>query len=154
MNALDIAKLTNTFKSHKAGYLCQCPAHEDSTPSLHICDKDDKVLVKCFAGCDAESIVRSLGLGLKDLFHQSDMTPMEKRNYAKKSNQVQLTRALGHELSVMQQFVAERVCDETLSKDTRYLSNHPEFKPMPPEPWAREILAAKTIKKLLGDIYG
>ena len=154
MNAFDIARLTDLFKPYKDGYLCRCPAHEDKTPSLHICDKDDKVLVYCFAGCDPESITGSLGLQMKDLYHQSDMTPIEKHKYAKEKNVAQLTRTLGHELTVMQQFVAERVCDATLAKVTRYRSDHPEFKPMPPEPWEREILAAKTIKKLLGDIYG
>jgi len=41
------------------GWQTRCPAHEDRTPSLSIAEGDGgRVLVKCFAGCSAEAIVR------------------------------------------------------------------------------------------------
>src|SRR5690242_16878861 len=57
------------------GYMCTCPAHRDSTPSLKV-DADDtgKVLINCKAGCDVKNIVSSLGLELKDLFPASAET--------------------------------------------------------------------------------
>lgn len=52
---------------------CQCPAHNDGRPSLKVGESSDgKVLLKCFAGCSAESIVRALGLEMKDLFPPSE----------------------------------------------------------------------------------
>jgi putative DNA primase/helicase len=50
------------------GYMARCPAHEDSTPSLSIGQGDDgRILLKCFAGCTAEQIVKALGLTLREL---------------------------------------------------------------------------------------
>ena len=37
-----------------------CPAHEDSSPSLDIDDKDGKVLLTCRAGCDNKSVIARL----------------------------------------------------------------------------------------------
>lgn len=46
-----------------------CPSHPDKTPSLTITEcSDGTVLVKCWAGCSANEIVKALGLALKDLF--------------------------------------------------------------------------------------
>lgn len=45
-----------------------CPAHDDRNPSLSIKADDDKLLLKCFAGCSTEEVVAALGLELRDLF--------------------------------------------------------------------------------------
>ncbi len=51
------------------GWSARCPAHEDSTPSLSLRETSDgTVLIRCFAGCSAEAICRSIGLDLRDLF--------------------------------------------------------------------------------------
>ena len=51
-----------------------CPAHDDKNPSLAISETaDGTVLLKCWAGCTAQSIVSAIGLELRDLF------PSEKR---------------------------------------------------------------------------
>ena len=50
----------------------RCPAHDDHQSSLAVSTGDDgRILVKCFAGCTTEDIVRALGIGLKDLFPDS-----------------------------------------------------------------------------------
>jgi hypothetical protein len=57
--------VTETATGHSA---C-CPAHDDRNPSLSIArGRDGKVLLKCFAGCRPESIVKALGLTMADLF--------------------------------------------------------------------------------------
>jgi hypothetical protein len=62
-------ELLDGVRSRSRGYLARCPAHADRTPSLSIrAGEDDKILLKCFAGCEAEDICRSLGLTLADLF--------------------------------------------------------------------------------------
>jgi len=50
------------------GWEARCPAHEDSKPSLSINEGDDgRALVYCFAGCEPEAVVASLGLEMRDL---------------------------------------------------------------------------------------
>jgi len=47
----------------KAGYgwSARCPAHDDRTPSLSLCDTGEgKVLVRCHAGCDQDEVIAHL----------------------------------------------------------------------------------------------
>jgi putative DNA primase/helicase len=60
MNAETIAKALGGRKAG-GGWVARCPAHDDLTPSLSICDDDDdKVLVRCHAGCDQERVIEAL----------------------------------------------------------------------------------------------
>lgn len=46
-----------------------CPAHDDKSPSLAVSETSDgTVLVKCWAGCSAQSVVEAIGLELRHLF--------------------------------------------------------------------------------------
>ena len=49
-----------------SGWVTRCPAHDDQRPSLSIsAGIGGKVLVRCFAGCDQESVLAALrGRGL------------------------------------------------------------------------------------------
>ena len=58
-------------RSSGAGTHWQCPAHDDTNPSLSLRYKDGKVLLNCFAGCSTNAITESIGLDLKDLFDTS-----------------------------------------------------------------------------------
>ena len=52
-----------------AGWSARCPGHDDHNASLSISTgADGRILLKCHAGCSAESIVAALGLTLGDLF--------------------------------------------------------------------------------------
>ena len=58
-----------TFKKTSNGYLAKCPVHDDKQASLSISPgSDGRVLLKCFAGCSTEEIVRALGIEMRDLF--------------------------------------------------------------------------------------
>jgi hypothetical protein len=51
------------------GWIARCPAHADRRPSLSVgVGKDGRVLLKCYAGCRVEDIVRAIGLELSALF--------------------------------------------------------------------------------------
>jgi putative DNA primase/helicase len=51
------------------GWDALCPAHGDNRPSLGVAvGTDNRILLKCRAGCSIESIVSALGLSMKDLF--------------------------------------------------------------------------------------
>jgi replicative DNA helicase len=53
--------------------MAQCPAHEDSNPSLSVkVGTDGRVLLNCHHGCAAETIVAQLGLTMADLFEPKD----------------------------------------------------------------------------------
>jgi putative DNA primase/helicase len=60
MTAETIAKALGGRKAGR-GWAARCPAHDDRTPSLSIHDGDDnKVLVRCHAGCDQERVIAAL----------------------------------------------------------------------------------------------
>lgn len=51
------------------GWKARCPAHDDHTPSLSInIGDDDRVLVKCWAGCSFDAVVNAMGMTKRDLF--------------------------------------------------------------------------------------
>jgi 5S rRNA maturation endonuclease (ribonuclease M5) len=63
-------------KPSSTGVMVQCPAHEDKTASLAVGKgRNGGVVVKCFAGCTTEEVVKSLGLTMKDLFPKSPDKP-------------------------------------------------------------------------------
>ena len=43
-----------------AGWTCRCPAHDDHDPSLHVTERDGKVLVKCWSGCEQRDVIDAL----------------------------------------------------------------------------------------------
>jgi AAA domain/Toprim domain len=49
----------------------QCPAHDDTNPSLSITAIEGRVLIYCHAGCTSDAIVTSLGRTMTDLFDNS-----------------------------------------------------------------------------------
>ena len=51
------------------GWKAKCPAHDDQIPSLSINEGvDGRVLLKCHAGCDVDSICAALNIRTADLF--------------------------------------------------------------------------------------
>lgn len=59
----------NLMRSGKTGYTAMCPAHEDNRNSLSIDEgKDGKVLLHCFAGCEAAAICEAMSWEMADLF--------------------------------------------------------------------------------------
>jgi hypothetical protein len=67
------------------GYVARCPAHEDRSASLSVCEADSgNALVHCFAGCSTRDIVAALGLRMGDLFARPLGEP-EKRQRANKA---------------------------------------------------------------------
>ncbi len=70
MNPIEnvIEKLKGVKKS-ESGWTALCPTHKDRQNSLSLKEGDEgKVLIKCFAGCATENIVKALGLEMADLF--------------------------------------------------------------------------------------
>lgn len=51
-------------------YMALCPAHDDHNPSLSIglSPDSERILLHCYAGCEAKEILNSVGLTLKNLY--------------------------------------------------------------------------------------
>jgi hypothetical protein len=65
-------EIAETLCGHRSGkgWVCRCPTHPDSTPSLTVSAKHGKVLVHCQALCPQNKVIDTLkGLGL---WHSSD----------------------------------------------------------------------------------
>lgn len=50
------------------GWMACCPAHDDKHPSLSVGLGEDRVLLRCHAGCTFDDIILALGLRKRDLF--------------------------------------------------------------------------------------
>lgn len=69
MNLTDFLNRLEGVRGHGGQYMAKCPAHQDSKPSLSIgLGADNRILLKCQAGCATEDVVASLGLEQRDLF--------------------------------------------------------------------------------------
>ena len=110
LNMLD--KVSQSGERYKA----LCPAHDDKRPSLSITEKDNKILLKCWSGCTNEEITSALGIGLKDLFPDSNLSPIERKQYHKQKTRAQYLDLYETESLVLDQFEYSREKGETLSK--------------------------------------
>src|SRR5215813_5874004 len=62
-----LSRLQHVKKSGQ-GWMARCPSHDDSTKSLKVDPKPDRILLHCHVGCRAADIVKALGLSMADLF--------------------------------------------------------------------------------------
>ena len=68
-----VSRLEHVNKS-PGGWTARCPAHADHKNSLSVGEgQDDRVLIRCFAQCTPEAIVKAMGLEMSDLFVDSAM---------------------------------------------------------------------------------
>lgn len=66
--ALVLKRLPSARKAAR-GWIARCPAHDDRGPSLSIGrGRDDRALLRCFAGCELSDIMHALSLEVRDLF--------------------------------------------------------------------------------------
>src|SRR5690625_2463757 len=85
-------------------WMASCPAHDDRRPSLSIKQVDDRVLVHCFAGCDASDVTAAVGLSLSDLFDEPlahHRTPLSEARRMRYSQAAEALRALRDEVFVV-----------------------------------------------------
>ena len=64
-----LTRLEKVKRTGKESYIACCPSHNDKRPSLSLRDlPDGRILIHCFAGCDSNSILSSIGLDMNALF--------------------------------------------------------------------------------------
>ena len=112
INRLDRVKSTGNGK-----FLACCPAHDDRSPSLSIRETDDgRVLLHCFAGCDAESVLSALSLEFSDLYPEPlghHFKPSKQRVNAR-----EILCALDHEALVIAIIGADVLDHKELDNET------------------------------------
>lgn len=64
----EFLELVDGVRPAGSGYVAVCPAHEDHEASLGISEGQEGVLLTCYAGCETQRVVETLGLTLADLF--------------------------------------------------------------------------------------
>jgi len=76
----DFLALLEGVESVRDGqHLALCPGHHDTKPSLSVKQVDDRILVKCFAGCELNDILKPLNLEPQGLFLNSRQTKLQGR---------------------------------------------------------------------------
>ncbi len=69
MTVHDLLNRLDGVKRSGDGWTARCPAHDDEHNSLSVRDGEGgKIIVRCHAGCTANSIMAALGLTMRDLF--------------------------------------------------------------------------------------
>lgn len=64
-----LSRLHKVKRKAEHQWIACCPAHQDKSPSMTIAELDDgRVLIHCFAGCDATAILAAVGLDFDALF--------------------------------------------------------------------------------------
>jgi hypothetical protein len=71
-------------------WLALCPAHNDRSPSLSIKQIDDRILIRCFAGCGYLDVLAAIGLDANALFPDKVINPYEKQIPAPRFNKSEL----------------------------------------------------------------
>lgn len=133
-----LARLDGVRQSGPDRWIARCPAHDDRDPSLSIRDAGDKVLVRCHAGCSAESIVGALGLTLADLFAEALPTGT-RQELARQHSRKDLLAAIRFELQVLLISLLD--------------TEREPYATPGPEVIERERLAAQRLVYLLGLAY-
>lgn len=67
------AKLENVRRSGAGAWSARCPGHDDNRNSLGVRVGDNgSLLVRCYAGCETEHILKTIGMTFVDLFPEKD----------------------------------------------------------------------------------
>ena len=84
MPGMDFQEFLSRFKNvRQTGphqYIVRCPAHDDATNSLSICQADSGLtLLDCKAKCSTRAVAAAIGLNLSDLYPPTEISPGGRR---------------------------------------------------------------------------
>lgn len=63
-----LSKLDKVKRTGDGRWVACCPSHKDKSPSLSIREQGDAVLIHCFGGCSAASVLQAVGMDFADIF--------------------------------------------------------------------------------------
>lgn len=74
-----LSRLEGVKEEHPGQYSAKCPAHDDKKASLSVGKgRDNKIVMKCHAGCTVPEILDAMGLKETDLFPDSQKPTQER----------------------------------------------------------------------------
>lgn len=114
-----LSRLERVRRTGNGRWISRCPAHDDKGPSLAVRELDDgRVLLHCFAGCEAQNVLDAVGLALEDLFPErigGDIVKRERRPF----NAVDVLRCLSFEAIVLCQYATCLAKGEALTVEAK-----------------------------------
>lgn len=87
---LILSRLSGVKNTGRDKWLALCPSHDDRSPSLSIKQIDDRILIRCFAGCGYLDVLAAIGLDASALFPDKVSNPSEKKKPAPRFNKAEL----------------------------------------------------------------
>ena len=110
MSAVDVllSRLARVRQSKPNSWMACCPAHPDKSPSLAVTYVEDgRILIHCFAGCEAGDVLTAVGMNIRDLF--PERLPDKKRYHARRLgvSGFDVMQAMKHETEVLAIIAAE-----------------------------------------------
>lgn len=110
-----LARVDGAKRTGAGRYVFRCPAHKDKRASASLRELDDqRILVKCFAGCSAQEIVAAAGLTMSDLFPARE-TPHHVRPERRPFPASDVLRAVAFEALVVAAAASAMATGEPLS---------------------------------------
>lgn len=70
MTLEELLDLLEDVKPAGNGYVAICPAHDDRNASLSITEGDERLLLHCHAGCDADDVLAAIGKDWTDIVYR------------------------------------------------------------------------------------
>lgn len=112
-----ISKLEKVKPTGSGRWIACCPSHDDRRPSLAVRELDDgRVLIHCFAGCEVDSVLSSLGLQMTDLFPDDPEIKAYKRE-RRPFNAIDVLRCVAFEVAVTSVAAGNLAKGQTLTPD-------------------------------------
>jgi hypothetical protein len=69
--------------------MARCPAHQERTPSFSIAEREGRVLLHCFAGCDQQAVIQALrARGLWPERRPEELSPDERKRLTRERAKV------------------------------------------------------------------
>jgi hypothetical protein len=133
-----LSQLPGVKNTGQNKWLALCPAHDDRSPSLSIKQVDDRVLIRCFAGCDYQDVLAAIGLDAGALFPDKITDPYEKPKPAPRFSKSELFNLVVQEAGIVALALNDLLLVRTLS-DTDC---------------ERAIAAYNAIMRLHCEVYG
>ena len=105
-----LERLNRVSRTGDGTYRCECPTHGGHSLSVKLLD-DGRILLKCWAGCETESVLAALGMTFADLFEKSlgEFSPVRRNPWS--------TRDV-HELIIRESLTVSVIASDLLDRRT------------------------------------
>jgi hypothetical protein len=133
-----LSRLSGVKNTSQNKWLALCPAHDDRSPSLGITQIDDRLLIRCFAGCGYLDVLAAIGLDASALFPDKVSNPYEKKKPVPRFSKAELFDLVVQEAGIVALAFNDLLLGRALSDTDR----------------ERAIAAYNAIMRLHCEVYG